>query len=315
MSGAVQKCSVCGSEKPATFVYFRESRGMTTGLRKQCRICELAQRREYRKTKKVKGAYNGRGIQRILVLSDVHVPEHDRKVWQTSLAIARDLRPHEVVLLGDFLEMASCSQHGGAELEKLTEDFMAGRMALKEIREAVGSDCRITYLEGNHESRLTRFLMSKAPQLRDSLSFQVGLTLDQLDVDWISEAKQPITRGDLDLTHGHQDLRERPSKYHGGKMADVYGRPGRAVLYGHTHKPQVYTRPTVGGHATAVGLGCARSLAPGWLHGAQAGWVHQIALVYLTPAGRSHIYPITFTHGQTVLNGKLYGAVTEEEKK
>ncbi len=112
------------------------------------------------------------------------------------------------------------------------------------------------------------------------------------------------------MTHGHQDLRERPSKFHSGKMAEVYGRPDRTVMYGHTHKPQVFTRPTVGGYATAVGLGCARTLTPGWLHGAQAGWAHQIAVVYLSPAGRSYIYPISFRHGQTVLNGKLYGAVT-----
>lgn len=311
----VQKCSLCGIEKPANYNHFRGCARSVNGIRRQCRTCELKQRQEYRKNRKVKGSYSSRGVERILVLSDVHVPDHDRKVWTTSLEIAKDVKPTEVILLGDFLEMASVSMHGGAELEKLTEDFMAGRMALKALREVVGEDCRITYMEGNHESRLTRFLMSKAPQLRDSLSFQVGLGLEDLDIDWISEAKQPITRGDLDLTHGHQDLRERPSKYHSGKMADVYGRPGRTVMYGHTHKPQTYTRPTVGGHATSVGLGCARTLAPGWLHGAQAGWVHQIAMVYLTPAGRSHIYPITFSHGQTVWAGKLYGAVPQDEEQ
>lgn len=300
-------CRVCQKVLPLTLENWKPSKDKRTGFRSACRSCYQAQERARYKRQ-------AQGALPILVLSDVHHPEHDRKVWSTILELAKDIGPSEVILLGDFLEMASASMHGGAELEKLTEDFDAGKKALREIREAVGRDCRITYLEGNHESRLTRFLWTKAPSLRDSLSYEVGLDLKALDVEWVPESKQPITRGDLDLTHGHQDLRERPSKYHSGKMAEVYGRPDRTVLYGHTHKPQVFTRPTVGGYATAIGMGCARTLSPGWLHGQQAGWVHQVAVVYLSGAGRSYVYPVTFRHGQTIWNGRLYGAVTSSDK-
>lgn len=301
-------CVRCGKLYERTAKNFGSDLRNSDGLRNTCRSCVRAIKK--RSKRKLSNTFAP-----ILVLSDVHHPEHDRKVWATALELARDVKPKEVILLGDFLEMASVSAHGGAELEKLTEDFAAGKKALKEIRAAVGAGCRITYLEGNHESRLTRFLMMKAPSLRDSLSYQAGLELEALDIDWVPEHKQPVVRGDVDFTHGHQDLRERPSKFHSGKMVDVYGRPERTVIYGHTHKPQVFTRPTVGGYATAVGMGCARTLMPGWLHGQQAGWVHQIALVYLTPAGRSYVYPITFRHGQTVWNGKLYGAVTSSDSE
>jgi len=301
-------CRVCHKEQPATFDFFRENTMSAGGaLRAVCRQCNNNRKRERHAHEVSEKKRNT-----ILVISDAHHPEHDRKVWATTLELAKDIKPGEVILLGDFLEMSSVSQHGGAELEKLTEDFAAGKQALRQIREAVGEDCRITYLEGNHESRLTRFLMSKAPSLRDSLSYQIGLEMDSLGVEWVPEFKQPVTRGDIDFTHGHQDLRERPSKYHTGKMAEIYGRPERTVIYGHTHKPQIFTRPTVGGHATAIGLGCSRTLSPGWLHGAQAGWVHQIAVVYLSGAGRSYVYPITFKHGQTMWSGKFYGAVTAE---
>ena len=305
---STKTCRVCKQAKPATFDVFRENTMDGGGaLRAVCRDCDNSRHRNRRAQVATEKKRNT-----IVVLSDVHVPEHDRKVWATSLELIRDIEPGEIILLGDFLEMSSVSQHGGAELEKLTEDFSAGKQALKQLREVVGEDCKITYLEGNHESRLTRFLMSKAPSLRDSLSYQIGLELDSLGVEWVPEHRQPVTRGDIDFTHGHQDLRERPSKFHSGKMAEVYGRPERTVMYGHTHKPQVFTRPTVGGHATAIGLGCARTLQPGWLHGAQAGWVHQIAVVYLSDAGRSYVYPATFRHGQTMWNGRLYGAVTAE---
>ena len=302
---STKTCRLCKQAKPATFEQFRENTLDGGGaLRAVCRDCENARVRQRRAQEHLQDKRKT-----IIVLSDVHIPHHERKVWETSLELIKDIKPGEIILLGDFLEMGSVSQHGGAELEKLTEDFDAGKAALKALREAAGEDCRITYLEGNHESRLTRFLMSKAPTLRDSLSYEVGLGLDALGVEWVPEGKQPITRGDIDFTHGHQDLRERPSKFHSGKMAEVYGRPERTVMYGHTHKPQVFTRPTVGGHATAIGLGCARTLSPSWLHGAQAGWVHQIAVVYLSEAGRSYVYPITFKHGQTMWNGKFYGAV------
>ncbi len=196
-----QVCRHCQKAKPATLEYYRAEAKADNGLRKTCKVC-AQQKDRNQKRAKVRASKPSS----LIVLSDVHVPEHDRKVWATSLEIIRDVQPDEIVLLGDFLEMSSVSQHGGAELEKLTEDFDAGKQALKQLREAAGDDCRITYLEGNHESRLTRFLMSKAPSLRDSLSYEIGLGLAGLNIEWVPEYKQPITRGDLDLTHGHQDL-------------------------------------------------------------------------------------------------------------
>lgn len=300
-------CSACKQSKPLDLANWQHRKDTADGWRHACRECSNAQRRDRRAVTREMQQTNT-----LVVLSDMHFPEHDRAVWATTKELLAEVKPSEVVLLGDFLEMGSVSQHGGGDLEKLTEDFSAGKTALKELREIVGEDCRITYLEGNHESRLSRFIMAKAPSLKDSLSYEIGLELKALNIEWVPEYKQPVQRGMLDLTHGHQDLRERPSKYHAAKMADVYGRPGRTVLYGHTHKPQTFTRPTVGGHATAVGMGCGRTLSPGWLHGAQAGWVHQIAVVYLTEAGRPHIYPITFQHGQAMWQGRLYGARVEE---
>lgn len=299
-------CRHCKQELPATTENFKPDKSGQYGLRASCRPC---QRKQSQAADRSRGRVRpDRSVRTLFVLSDTHHPEHDRKVWAATLELLRDVKPDELILCGDFLEMGSVSQHGGALLDKLTEDFGAGIAALKELREAVGPDARITYLEGNHESRLSRFLATKTPSLMDSLSIEAGLRLKDFSVEWVPEAKQPITRGEIDFSHGHQDLRERPSKYHGGKMAEVYGRPNRTIVYGHTHKPQVYTRPTVGGVATAVGLGCGRTLSPGWLHGAQAGWVHQVAVIYLTPAGRGHIYPITFQHGQAVWQGRLYGA-------
>jgi predicted phosphodiesterase len=299
-------CLRCKKELPATTEHFKPDRSGHHGLRASCRPCQRKQAVDARKLRTL--PRSNRSVRTLFVLSDTHHPEHDRKVWATTLELLRDVKPDELILCGDFLEMGSVSQHGGALLDKLTEDFSAGIAAIKELREAVGNDTRITYLEGNHESRLSRFLASKTPSLMDSLSIESGLKLKDHNVEWVPEAKQPITRGEIDFSHGHQDLRERPNKYHGGKMLEVYGRPNRTIIYGHTHKPQVYTRPTVGGVTTAIGLGCGRTLSPGWLHGAQAGWVHQVAVIYLTPAGRGHVYPVTFQHGQAVWHGKLYGA-------
>ncbi len=298
----IKRCFECHQEKPLTKEFWKPEPKAASGFKRFCRTCY--NQKEAQREKKNRMSADGRIL---VVLSDVHVPENDKRVWACIMSLLRDIKPGEVILLGDFLEMGSVSMHGGAEEARLAEDFAAGKEALKALREAVGDGCRITYLEGNHESRLSRYLAAKAPSLIESLSCEVGMGLKDLDVEWVPEGKQPVSRGDLDLTHGHQDLRERPSKFHSGKMAEVYGRPGRTILYGHTHKPQTFTRPAVGGVATAIGMGCARTLTPGWLHGAQAGWVHQIAVIYLSDAGRPYIYPVTFVHGQTIWNGKLYG--------
>lgn len=243
--------------------------------------------------------------QLILIASDVHIPDHDRKAWKAFLALVRDARPNIIVLAGDFLELHSVSLHGDFNREMLNEDFAHGRQAIEAVK-AAAPRAQLIYLEGNHETRLPRYLAAKSPGLEGIVDVPTGLKLKELGVTWVPEGRQPWSKGRLDIIHGHQMPGKNGPKHHAMRMVELYGSPGRTVVYGHTHKPQVFTAPGLNGIKTAVGMGCLRTLQPGWLHGANAGWSHSFAVAELSASGRVAVYPVPVVDGYIYWQGKTY---------
>lgn len=197
---------------------------------------------------------------------------------------------------------------GGFNEQKVNDDFAAGRYAIEQLQDAA-PDANMVMLEGNHETRLNRLLMAKAPALIGALTVEKELRLADLGIPYVPQDKQPITRGNLDILHGHQMARGKSDilpKHHAMKAISIYGVPGRMITYGHTHKPQAHTEPGHGGNKTAVGLGCMRTLDPAWLQGAKAGWEHQFGVVYIRPSGRVDMFPVTITNGTFTWAGKVY---------
>jgi UDP-2,3-diacylglucosamine pyrophosphatase LpxH len=247
----------------------------------------------------------------VCILSDVHIPENDKLVWAVVLKWIGENQPDEIILNGDFLELSSCSQHGGApDITNLEADFEAGRQAIEELRDAAPA-AKITYLEGNHETRLVRFILAKAPSLFGALTIPLGLHLDKYGVEYVGEREQPISRGTIDILHGHQVGGGRLAilpKHHAAKIVDVYGHSGRTVVIGHSHREGVHSKPGTNGNQRGVALGALRTMNPEWMHGHLGGWVHQFGIGYVWPGGPSHLYAVTIHDGSFVWNGKLYTA-------
>lgn len=245
-------------------------------------------------------------VRTIAILCDVHVPDHDRPAWGAVLAWLAAHPVDEVILAGDFLELASCSLHGDALVAGLEADFAAGRKAIAELRAAAPA-ATVAYLAGNHETRLDRFLRARAPTLLGSLSVAAGLDLDRQGVTYHDEGVV-LSRGTLDVIHGHTAFGKFPPILHAKRVAELYGRQGRTVVYGHTHRPQSFARSGHAGVSRAVGFGCLRTLAPGWLHGHPAGWEHGFGVAYVRPSGRADVYAVPIHAGAIAWGGRLYVA-------
>lgn len=243
----------------------------------------------------------------ILSLFDVHVPDADAFAFRAVLDFARDRQPDHIVIGGDFLELESCSQHGGNPSPlALVDEIKAGRKSLERIREAC-PNASLTYLEGNHETRLHRVVAANLPTFDGAIDIPNLLDLGSFGCEWVPYRKlwQPTlangVKGKLFYTHG-----EWATMHHAAKHINAYG---VSVRYGHTHKPQVFTRGYGDGRVCiSIGTGCLRTLAPSWA-GPNNGWLHGFGWDEFWPDGRFTAKNIVLVDRSFSWDGKTYGPV------
>lgn len=243
---------------------------------------------------------------RILSMWDVHVPDADGFALKAVLDFARDQQPDHIVLGGDFLELESCSMHGGnANPHALLDEIKAGRKTLERIRNTC-PDAKLTYLEGNHETRLQRVVASSLPTFSGALDVPTLLDLRSLECEWVPFRKlwQPDIRGvtgHLAYTHG-----EWATLHHAKKHLDMYG---MSVRYGHTHRPQTTTRGFGDGRVLyAIGSPCLRTLDPSWI-GPHNGWLHGFGFDEFFHDGTFTAHNVVMWDRRFSFGGKMYGRV------
>jgi len=251
-------------------------------------------------------------VRRLLILADFHVPLHDRLLWSALLKFVPDFRPHEVHLLGDFLDMLSVNPHGTpADFARFVDEVAAGKSAIRELQ-AVAPSADYWWHEGNHEAWLSSFLARHAPSLVGSTDLPKAIDMPGLGVRWVPERLQPTWRGLLGLAHGHTELRTTiPPIYHTRKWAERRGRPGHVLVYGHVHHEQSFAIPHGDGRIRAMSIPCGRVIPPhpstGWTRGdaTAASWEQGFAVAFLSEH-RVDVYPVRFRAGGVQWNGKLY---------
>lgn len=252
------------------------------------------------------GSRNRRGY----ILPDIHGDQRDRPAYGAALRLMDAEPPDGIVIIGDGNEFRSCDSHGGQrQIVQLEDEFATGRQLLRELRERY-PEADIAYLEGNHETKVTRWLLKHAPQLADSLTVPGGLDLDRWGALWIPEGRQPWDLGTLRLAHGHQLAGPggRLPIYHAAKAAQVWGRADKTVVIAHGHRAGTFARPQgIGETAAAVALGCLCLCDPEWQHAEPNGWTHQMAVFYESDCAPTALYPITIHGGRLVWGGTVYG--------
>jgi hypothetical protein len=212
--------------------------------------------------------------ERALFFSDPHAKFQDNIAVDVALQFARFWKPHYLFLMGDVIDFYSIARFDNDPRRKLDiqTEIDAARELLVTIRQAVGADCHIYYIEGNHEYRISKFLWSKAPELAHlrSLNLPGLLELKDLGIKYVSKGKMEY-HGFV-IKHGH--LIRKRSGYAAHAELDAVGKSGAS---GHTHRlGQVYRTDTTGSY-TWVETGCLCDLSPEWCEGKTMDWQHGFA--------------------------------------
>jgi len=220
-----------------------------------------------------------RGVKRVLILADVHLPFTDDDAFYAALQYGKDHGADCILLNGDFMDFYQASYHERNPLERnMAHERKLGMDTLAYIRQEFPG-AQIVWKEGNHEERWRRYIWQKAPEVYGIEAFDIPhlMKLDRWNVRWV-DRKRPITVGKLNVIHGHE--------YQGGMSGPV--NPARTLflkarapaICGHHHKTAEHSGRTINDKL----ISC---WSTGWL-GRRAhysplnDWNHGFALVDLT---------------------------------
>lgn len=239
-------------------------------------------------------------LQKLLCIPDSHVPFESKAAFDLMLKAARQWQPDIVVILGDFADCKSIMSHGKTkpsqdDLKWETEQVIK---RLEQVK-SLGAR-RYVFIEGNHEYRLDRYLMERAPALFKCVSTKELLHLAELGFEYVPY-KKSIKIGKVHFTHDTGSAGKNANQ----KAMDAF--QGSAVI-GHVHSMQL----TVSGKADGAPLVGASF---GWLGDpeevdylhqiqVQRNWVHGFGIGYMEPSGVIHFQPVPIVNGVCVVEGK-----------
>jgi predicted phosphodiesterase len=170
------------------------------------------------------------GDYKVLVFPDIHVPYHAKKAIEVAIRLGEEFQPDEIVCLGDLLDCYTLSTYSRSTNRQgdLAAELKMANELLDEIKTRTGAK-EATFIEGNHEARIRKFVLNKCPELvnLDILSVNNLLGLEKIGWDFIPERKF-YQINNLFFTHG-----EFANMHSAKKHIDEYRVD---IIHGHTHR-------------------------------------------------------------------------------
>ncbi len=244
-------------------------------------------------------------IKRAIILPDVHIDEKVSPIYKIVKKLIKDIKIDEIILLGDFADIASLSAW---DYDKKRP--MEGRRYKKEMTTLNNEldflqkySKKITYLEGNHEFRIERYL-DKNPEMEGLIELKEQLSLDKRRIKFIKFNKL-YKLGKCRFTHGMYT-----GKYHATKHLQALG---CSIVYGHGHRAQSDMMcMKMQDPIMAYGLGCLCDKQPDYLKNRPSNWINQFAIYeWSDKTGDFNIYPVNIINKQFRWNNKTYSLLSK----
>jgi hypothetical protein len=221
-----------------------------------------------------------------LCIPDTHGTAIEPEAWAAVMEDAERLGPSEIILLGDHLDCGGfLAEHQTlgyvAETDySFADDVSMANQFLDQVQ-SLGAE-RITYLEGNHERRIEKWIVTQtrrhqkdSEHLHKLFSVDSNLHLTKRGIEWIRQGEfhddlpvpGTIRRGACHFTHGATH-----SKHSASKHVEIFG---GNVVFAHTHRADCFvTRNVTQGVIGAWNPGCLCRLQPLWRNQTITGWSH-----------------------------------------
>ena len=264
--------------------------------------------RELRREANLDNRYGRQVLDTIVICSDQQARYDDRVTGEAFYSFLSDFRPTLLVNNGDLFDFESLGTFRKTLVERasLMEDVRAGLDIL--MREAGASPrSRIILIEGNHEERLTRYLLDNAEALSTVPGLQVSefLDLEDLGVEYVGPYGKGIDWHGVEIYHGA--LVRSDSAY---TAKAEFLQTGTSGVSGHTHRLGAYYKSDgAGPHAWYEG-GCLCNVVgenvPPDARGPRVRNAQQGFLYGYATSDIWNLYQVHITNHQFIVEGKLY---------
>lgn len=234
------------------------------------------------------------GNNRVLILSDIHLPYHDVDALSLALEWAYQKKPNAIILNGDTMDMYQASRFiKDRRLRDLNGEIEMTREFLKQLKDEF--DCPIYFKIGNHEDRWENYLKTVAPELLGIADFELKnvLRFGELGVTEI-KSKQVIKIGKLSLLHGHE-MHTIFSPVNSAR--GLYMRAKVSSMAGHNHQTSEHSENDLNGNVvTCWSIGCLCGLRPDYMPVNR--WNHGFAYVETEPNGDFIVQNLRIINGK-----------------
>lgn len=218
------------------------------------------------------------GPMTIGVLSDIHVPYHDKRAVEAAVAELKRRKPDVVYLNGDTADFYGISRHQKDPRKvNVAHELESVRQLLFWIRSQF-KRARIVYKIGNHDDRMERYLASNAPVLLGVSEFELDhlLKFKDMGIERV-DSLQFAYAGKLPILHGH----ELPKGGGVNPARWAFLKAAQTIMIGHFHRTSEHTDATGLSRKVTVchSTGCLCDLNPDYASVNQ--WNHGFAVVEL----------------------------------
>ncbi len=253
-----------------------------------------------RKAKASKG-----GVTLRVIVPDSHGCFVDQSAASAMLADIKLLKPSSIILLGDHLDCGGfLAEHHTwgyvAETDYTFEDDVEATNQFLDQLKSAAPQAIIEYLEGNHERRIEKWIVTDAlrsgkgsrsdvKMLNSMFSTQTVLGLDRRKIpiykqgEWYDGCHVPgtILRDNCYFTHGQFTSKAAAAAHLAKYNSNIW--------FGHTHRMDMATKRTVSsGPIGAWNPGCLCQLQPYWMHQNLTDWVNGYG-IQLVQRGLGHL--------------------------
>ncbi|MFE0648524.1 hypothetical protein ACFVZH_08060 [Streptomyces sp. NPDC059534] len=255
-------------------------------------------------------------MKRIVVLSDMQIPFHDKRALRNVINFIGEYQPDEIHSVGDEVDFPQISRWTRGQAGEYKGDLQQhcdtfGRAFAQPLRKVYQGP--VHFERSNHMDRPLTYVRTRAPGLMGLKALEVPSLLDfkRYDINW-HEDPYEIAPGWL-IAHGDEGA---SSRLPGGTALALARKWGYSVICGHTHKLGIqHEHMSVNGRITKERWGfevgnLMRFKSATYLRAGSGNWTQGFGILYVEKNRVTPVPVFIRPNGSFVVEGKTYGFKT-----